>query len=621
MLVDSCMRLSRLTAWLGLFFVTTANAQTFRLNVSAEYVIAADRSFVYTLRREVTPLTQSVLQGAAQMRFSVNGNQTFEVMEAYTRKSDGQQIAVNASDIVSQDGAVGPMLSYVDLKIRQIPFKNVEIGDTVVATVRYTQRRHYLGDGFSETFAITPSGADVTSEVTVRLPAAMPFIHATRQFDYEETRADDTVVHRWKGHFQIPQSTEQNVADLALRLPRVSFSTFGSYEDIGRAFSAGAENLLNVTPAIASLADDITRGKTGRREQAEAIFDWVTGNIRYLAVVIGLGRVVPNAPETVIANRYGDCKDVATLMGALLAAKGIPSEYALINTNPVYQLDAIPQVASFNHVILYLPEFDLYADPTVAVSFVGRLPRADRGKPVLRASKHHVTMAQTPIGSADENTARITSRLKIGTDEIVHGETAVEGSGEFAQTLRRFVLQSEGKSAQVALDALGKQLNIIGEYGLEMPPAAGRSEPYRIKTTWTSDKPLELLTKGMRVPAGLTPLTTNVSLLFGQLTRNRVYDAMCQPGRIVQEVQVELHDGIVLKSLPRPVHARAADFEFKREWSRRDQMIVERSELQSTVGGAVCSPETITAVANAVDEIRNRVAPTLRFERSGGKND
>jgi transglutaminase-like putative cysteine protease len=88
----------------------------------------------------------------------------------------------------------------------------------------------------------------------------------------------------------------------------------------------------------------------------------------------------------VIGNRYGDCKDVATLMSALLAAKGIESEYALINTSSVYQLDPIPQVASFNHLTLYLPEFDLYAGPTTAVSSVGRLPPADRGKSVLRAS-------------------------------------------------------------------------------------------------------------------------------------------------------------------------------------------------------------------------------------------
>ena len=182
--VDSCKGLARLGAWLGILFATTANAQTYRLIVSTEYLFAADRSFVYTEHRELTPLTQSVLQSAAQVRFTVNGNQTFEVIEAYTRKSDGQQIAVNTADIVSQDGAVGPMLSYVDLKIRQIPFKNVAVGDTVVATVRYTQQHHYLGDGFSTSFMITPSGAEVTSEMTVRRPAAMPFIQAAQQFNY-----------------------------------------------------------------------------------------------------------------------------------------------------------------------------------------------------------------------------------------------------------------------------------------------------------------------------------------------------------------------------------------------------------------------------------------------------
>jgi hypothetical protein len=212
-------------------------------------------------------------------------------------------------------------------------------------------------------------------------------------------------------------------------------------------------------------------------------------------------------------------------------------------------------------------------------------------------------------------------RARVGADEIVHGETAVEGSGEFAQMLRRFVVQSEGKSAQVALDTLGKQLNIIGEYRLEMPPATRRSEPYGIKTTWTSDKPLGLLGNGMKVPAGLTPLTTNVSYLFGLLTRNREYSANCQPGRIVQEVNIELSNGIVPKDLPKPVHARAGDFEFTREWSFHEQTIVERSELRSTVAGGICSAETIAAVANAMEDIRNRVDPILRFERLTNKGN
>jgi hypothetical protein len=202
----------------------------------------------------------------------------------------------------------------------------------------------------------------------------------------------------------------------------------------------------------------------------------------------------------------------------------------------------------------------------------------------------------------------------------VHGETVVEGSGEFAQVLRRFVLQSEGKGAQVALDALGKQLNIIGEYGLEMPQASSRSEPYRIKTSWTSDKPQDLVANGMHVPPGLTPFTVNVSHFFGAVTRNRTYDANCLPGVITQEVSIDIPEGIVLKEVPKPVRASAKDFEFKREWSFREQTIVEQSELRSTHDTGTCSPELIAAVANAVETVRNTAGPMLRFERRGAGN-
>jgi hypothetical protein len=234
---------------------------------------------------------------------------------------------------------------------------------------------------------------------------------------------------------------------------------------------------------------------------------------------------------------------------------------------------------------------------------------------VLRVSQHRVIEARTPMGTAEDNVARIASRLKIGADEVVHGETEVEGSGEFAQMLRRFVLQSEGKGAQVALDALGKQLNIIGEYGLEMPSATSRNEPYRIRTSWTADKPLELVAEGMRVPPGLTPVTANVTNFFGPVSRNRTYSAICQPGWIVQEVSIEVPDDIVPKTLPKPLRASAENFEFKREWQLHDQTIVERSELRSTISGGTCSPDVIRAVANAVDRIKDSAAPVLKFER------
>ncbi len=68
-------------------------------------------------------------------------------------------------------------------------------------------------------------------------------------------------------------------------------------------------------------------------------------------------------------------------MGALLKAKGIASEQALINLGNIYGLPDLP-LPNFNHVMLYLPELGLY-DPTSSYASFGTLPESSYDKPVL----------------------------------------------------------------------------------------------------------------------------------------------------------------------------------------------------------------------------------------------
>jgi hypothetical protein len=119
--------------------------------------------------------------------------------------------------------------------------------------------------------------------------------------------------------------------------------------------------------------------------QARQLYEWVTQKVRYVAVSIGSGALTPTPAAETIRNRYGDCKAHVALLAALLAAKGIMSEPALINiASPRYVLPDVP-VASFDHVILYLPEFDRYVEPTSHHAAFGLLPWAHYGKPVLLA--------------------------------------------------------------------------------------------------------------------------------------------------------------------------------------------------------------------------------------------
>src|SRR5690606_15213032 len=104
--------------------------------------------------------------------------------------------------------------------------------------------------------------------------------------------------------------------------PYVAALPLKDYEAPAAAYAVGVAQAAKVTPEIQKLADEVTQGLSDRRAQAEALYRWVSGNIRYVALAMDMGGYVPHAAADVLNAHYGDCKDKAVLLQALLAAKG-----------------------------------------------------------------------------------------------------------------------------------------------------------------------------------------------------------------------------------------------------------------------------------------------------------
>jgi len=121
-----------------------ADAESARIDVKVDIRIAPDRSITETWHQETTPLVESAVRGAAESKWIVSGNETFEVIEAFTRKADGRVVPADPGDFVTQDGAVGAAMSFADVKLHQIPFRDLSVGDTTVLTVRSTEKEHYI---------------------------------------------------------------------------------------------------------------------------------------------------------------------------------------------------------------------------------------------------------------------------------------------------------------------------------------------------------------------------------------------------------------------------------------------------------------------------------------------
>ena len=173
----------------------------------------------------------------------------------------------------------------------------------------------------------------------------------------------------------------------------------GSWPDLGRWYAKLTAGRRRATPEIQQKVAELTSTAPTLPDKLRALAAFVQRKVRYVAIEIGIGGYQPHPASEVFANLYGDCKDKATLLSAMLREIGIESHYVLIHTSRGSVVPQFPSGLSFNHAILAIrlpPEVatpGLYAvleherlgrmlffDPTDRITPLGYLP------PTLQAS-------------------------------------------------------------------------------------------------------------------------------------------------------------------------------------------------------------------------------------------
>ncbi len=141
------------------------------------------------------------------------------------------------------------------------------------------------------------------------------------------------------------------------------------------------------------------------QEQIEALYQLMQERMRYVSIQLGLGGWQPFAADFVEENRFGDCKALANYMSALLAEAGIESYPVLIERRdrPSYQLDEEFTFSPFNHVILYVPEEEIWLECTSNSYPTNYLGYDNEGRKGLLIDANGGRLIETPITIADQN--------------------------------------------------------------------------------------------------------------------------------------------------------------------------------------------------------------------------
>jgi hypothetical protein len=126
-----------------------------------------------------------------------------------------------------------------------------------------------------------------------------------------------------------------------------------TWSDIGAWYAELARGRRDPSAQLKQRVAELTASAPTLLAKMHALAAFAQDDIRYVGIELGIGGYQPHAAADVLSHEYGDCKDKATLLGAMLDQIGVQSYPVIINAarGAVGQATP-PSIYGFNHVIL-----------------------------------------------------------------------------------------------------------------------------------------------------------------------------------------------------------------------------------------------------------------------------
>ena len=507
---------------------------------------APDGQSWQVMETRLRPLTALGVKALQQNTLSYTAGYQTLAVEAYTLKKDGRRIDIAPQDMLQGHGETSAP-GFEDTRTLTVVFPNLEVGDQAVTITRSVQ----LVPWFPNVFAVT----QIFSNAVVVREARLAFTARGNISDYRIQSSGVTAEppvtlagktrHVWRFRNERPVKPEAGAVDEVSSQPRVEITNQASYASIGALYSDLFRGRADVTPEISALAQKLTDGVRDRREQARMLYEYVATRIEYVNIVLGAGGFLPHKASDVLKNGHGDCKDHVMLLQALLEAKGIKSSSVLIRAGTNQFTLPLPSPFLFDHLISYIPEFDLYLDSTSRYAPFGVLPGADAGKAVVIVESGRT--AVTPPDSAAQSSMRVETSLKINADGSADGESKVHATGPDAVSARAGLasLPSE-QDAEYFKAALGPGSSGTFQRGkLDV-----LSKDYAYSAKFHVGHVANFSGPGA-IPAliGYRPFSFS-SLIGLDLPATREHGYVCASGRYQDDLTISLPSGIGVLSVP-----------------------------------------------------------------------
>jgi transglutaminase-like putative cysteine protease len=366
---------------------------------------------------------------------------TARFVRAEVIKPDGRVIpidlATQSREAIDQ-GQMDANIYDPNQKTIKLTVPDLGIGDILRYTVAEEQTKAVVPGTWSDLFTLEETFPVRHAVYEIEAPAALPLVRIELKDEipgtvtFRKDEANGRVVYRWEVR-DVPRMFEEpRMPESYTVAQRLLVSTIPDWKTLSKWYwDLSKPRLDAVNPAMKSKVRELTAGLTNRQEQVEAIFRFVSQDIRYMGLTIE-NEAPGYEPHNVFLtfdNRYGVCRDKAALLVALLRLAEFDARPVLIYVGP--KKDPEVPLPWFNHAITAIRNEDGSWQLMDATNENTRdlLPAYLSNRSYLIATPDGETLQTSPTVPPEQNLLSINVEAALDEKHLISGEAVLQFSG------------------------------------------------------------------------------------------------------------------------------------------------------------------------------------------------
>jgi len=535
---------------------------------SSKFEVNPDASYTQYLEEQARVDTPQGVRMLGERKITYNSTlENVEVLEAYTIQPDGTRIGVPLDKIRTQDETADDGAIYSDSKSKVIIYPKLEVGSQVYYRAKSVQHtpefpgHFFLWEHYSPHVRYENVTVELVHDVGIEVGVSTKGMQGGK---LDMPPKSQTVAYKFTFSQDTAYPNEDSRVDLPDFAPHFAASTFKTYADVGQAYQVRAKEKAAVTPAIQALAQELVQKANAQTtlDKVKVLHHWVAQNIRYLGIYVGAGGYVPHDAQSILDNRYGDCKDHVVILESLLAAVGIDSSPALINSGTAFLLPKLPTPGIFDHVITYVPSLNAFLDSTSRFAPLGTLPLGDMGKSVVLTATG--ALSRTPMTQTSKDRTESRIQMKLTRDGSIEGQSQAKMFGVFEVASRNSQFNYQNKEQSDVVNRLLSRFQETGWGEIAKTEPTNFNAPWQVNSTFELDPVVNVPgPSAMAIPTGVAPGKFKEMSGFKPPPERR-FPVVCGSYRHQERIELAFLPGAQIQRIPKGVRFNLGPIEIGR---------------------------------------------------------